>query len=92
MKRIIHKVFAWLGMGNESEIGRPSDHGTGDGTDRGEQYVRRPRASGVSKQERQRPGLPHESAPGAPSPQDFQPGGDDVIRGSDRPRNEQEGQ
>jgi hypothetical protein len=81
VKQLIARLGRMIGLGPTSELARPSQFGTGHtGTDRGGEYLRRPRASGQSQQ------LPDETAgrPSMPTTgppvDDFQsPGGDQPV-------------
>ncbi len=64
-----------IGLGPSSELARPSTFGTGrTGDDRGEQYVRKPRASGQAQPGRSTPGRPDMPTAGPPV-DDYQPPG-----------------
>jgi hypothetical protein len=87
LKALIARLGRMIGLGPTSELARPSEFGTGHtGDDRGERYLRRPRAHGTSEQQPQRPGRHHPDMPTVePDPLDFQSPGGEVPMPKRRP-------
>lgn len=85
LRDFIKRLARMIGLGPTSELGRPSDFGTGhEGRDRGEQYLRRPRAHGEAQpREGNHPERP--SMPMLGDPDDYQSPGGEVPMPPRRP-------